>query len=154
CEPERVVRRALCGILLQPGYARVARKERSLRVRLFYPRRRPEQTTEPQAPPSSARLQTGRLGATACSSRGPRIARSMMRARNRPPFLFAATATSLRPPEPSATLVVKGSFRLRPGEPVTPLDGLGAQGTLSGDVFAKDDDERRGALLYASDFAD
>ncbi len=77
-----------------------------------------------------------------------------MRTKNLTPFLFAATPTSLRPPKPSATLHVRGAFRLAPGEPVLPLLALGAQGSLSGDEFSPDDDERRGALLRASDFAD
>jgi uncharacterized protein YjbI with pentapeptide repeats len=77
-----------------------------------------------------------------------------MRTKNRTPFRFAALASSLRPPEPSATLVVKATFRLRPGEPVLPLEGIGAQGWISGDRFAYDDDDRGGRLVHASDLAD
>jgi uncharacterized protein YjbI with pentapeptide repeats len=81
-------------------------------------------------------------------------ASSRMRTKNTTPFLFCATASSLRPPAPLMTLVVKASFRLRPGAPVEPLTGIGEQGTLSGDVFDPGDEERTGQLLYASDFAD
>ncbi|NUP14465.1 MAG: DUF2169 domain-containing protein [Polyangiaceae bacterium] len=77
-----------------------------------------------------------------------------MRAKNKTPFCFAAFPSSRHPPAPSATLVVRGTFKLAPGEPVAPLAGLGEQGSLVGDVFAPEDDDRRGALLYASDFAD
>jgi uncharacterized protein YjbI with pentapeptide repeats len=77
-----------------------------------------------------------------------------MRTKNTTPFLFGATASSLRPPGPIMTLVVKGTFRLRPGEKVEPLSGIGEQGSLSGDIFDAADDERAGQLLYASDFAD
>jgi uncharacterized protein YjbI with pentapeptide repeats len=77
-----------------------------------------------------------------------------MRTKNTTPFLFGATASSLRPPHPLMTLIVKGTFRLRPDTPVEPLTGIGEQGTLSGDVFDPSDEERTGHLLYASDFAD
>lgn len=77
-----------------------------------------------------------------------------MRTKNTTPFLFGATASSLRPPRPIMTLVVKATFRLRPGAPVEVLTGLGEQGTLSGDVFDPADEDRAGQLVYASDFAD
>jgi uncharacterized protein YjbI with pentapeptide repeats len=76
-----------------------------------------------------------------------------MRTKNTTPFLFCATASSLRPPAPLMTLVVKASFRLRPGAPATPLEGIGEQGTLEGDVFDPADEDRTGQLFYASDFA-
>jgi uncharacterized protein YjbI with pentapeptide repeats len=70
---------------------------------------------------------------------------------NLTPFLFGTKLTSRRPPQPEMTLVVRGAFALRPGEPLTPLED---QGKLTGDVFHDDDDERAGECLYASDFAD
>ncbi len=77
-----------------------------------------------------------------------------MRTKNTTPFLFGPLPSSPRPPRPAVTLVVRGAFRLAPGEPVAPLLALGAQGTLTGDETAPDDDDRKGALLRASDFAE
>jgi uncharacterized protein YjbI with pentapeptide repeats len=80
-----------------------------------------------------------------------------MLTKNLTPFLFASKVTSLRPPAPVMTMIVRGTFRLRPdrsGEPVEPIEGLMEQGPLSGDLFAAGDDDRVGACLYATDFAD
>ena len=77
-----------------------------------------------------------------------------MRTKNTTPFLFGSSPASLRPPRPCVSLVVRGAFRLAPGEPVETLLALGAQGALSGDEFLPDDDDRRGALVRASDFAE
>lgn len=77
-----------------------------------------------------------------------------MLTKNTTPFLLAAFASSVRSPAPSMTIVVRGSFRLAPGEPLAILDGLGEQGSLEGDVFAPGDDERTGPLLRAGDFAE
>jgi uncharacterized protein YjbI with pentapeptide repeats len=54
------------------------------------------------------------------------------------------------PHELSATLFVKGTFRLQPGAAATPLPE-GEQQELAGDVHADDDPEN--LLLYPSDFA-
>jgi uncharacterized protein YjbI with pentapeptide repeats len=77
-----------------------------------------------------------------------------MRARNLTPLLFGAKVTSRRPPQPEMTLVVRGAFRLRPGEPVALLDGSLAQGHMTAETFHDGDDERTGACLYPGDFAD
>lgn len=77
-----------------------------------------------------------------------------MRTKNATPYLFGAIPSSLRPPQPLMTLVVKATFRLAPGAPVRTLGGIGAQGTLSGDVFAGGAEDRSGPLAYATDFAD
>ena len=70
-----------------------------------------------------------------------------------PPFLHGAKATSRRPGQLEMTVVVRGVFRLAPGEPVAPVEDL-AKKVLTGDVFAEGDDDRTGALVHASDFAD
>jgi len=50
-------------------------------------------------------------------------------------------------------LVVRGTFTLRPGGGVEPLVDI-EQGFLTGDRHAEGDEERKGALTAASDFAD
>lgn len=81
-----------------------------------------------------------------------------MRPRNLTPFLFGATVTSRQPPQPEMTMIVRGTFTLRAGGAVTPLEGpaggLLEQGPLRAAVFAEDDEDRAGACLYPGDFAD
>jgi uncharacterized protein YjbI with pentapeptide repeats len=79
-----------------------------------------------------------------------------MKVKNLTPFLFGSKVTSRRPPQPEITLIVKARLTLAPGKPVAPPEGpsLLAQGTMRGDVFGDDDEERAGECLYASDFAD
>ncbi|HEY4121238.1 MAG TPA: DUF2169 domain-containing protein [Byssovorax sp.] len=74
-----------------------------------------------------------------------------MKVKNSTPFLFGPKVTSRRPPQPEMTLVVRGAFTIRPGEPLAPLED---QGALTAELFAPDDDERRGECLYPGDFAD
>jgi uncharacterized protein YjbI with pentapeptide repeats len=70
-------------------------------------------------------------------------------------FLFGSRLTSRRPPQLEMTMIVRGLFRLSPGQPIVPLSGDPmAQGRLMGDVWADEDEERAGALLYASDLVD
>jgi hypothetical protein len=45
-----------------------------------------------------------------------------MRPRNLTPFLFGATVTSRQPLQPEMTMIVRGTFTLRAGEAVTPLE--------------------------------
>jgi uncharacterized protein YjbI with pentapeptide repeats len=87
--------------------------------------------------------------------------------KNLTPYLFGAKVTSRKPPQPEMTLVVRGVFRLVPGQPLVALEGLDLAGptggpdamepfsaALCGDLFAEDDDDQTGACLYGSDFAD
>ena len=94
-----------------------------------------------------------------------------MRTKNQTPFPFGFKIGARRPPQRELTFIVRGTFVLAAGklEPVrTPralpefakidaaaegLDRL-AQGSLEADRFAVDDEERRGEVLYPSDFAD
>ncbi len=70
-----------------------------------------------------------------------------------PPFLHGTKVTSRLPGQLEMTVVVRGVFRLAPDEPVAPIADL-PQRLLSGDVFGDGDDDRTGALAYASDFGD
>src|ERR1700722_14548566 len=79
-----------------------------------------------------------------------------MRAQNLTPFLFGYKVTSRRPPQPEMTLVVRGAFVLAPDEELAVPPGLFplSQGSLSGETFAADDEDRTGECLYPGDFAD
>jgi uncharacterized protein YjbI with pentapeptide repeats len=77
-----------------------------------------------------------------------------MKTKNLTPFPFGTKVTSRNPPALEMTAVVRGRFRLRPGEALSPLKGALEQGPLTADVFAEGDDDRTGECLYASDFAD
>src|SRR6185437_1243133 len=77
-----------------------------------------------------------------------------MKTKNLTPFLVGPKVTSRSPPQVEMTLIVRGLFRLRPGEPVAPLDGMMEQGALRADEYAEGDDDRRGECLYPGDFAD
>jgi uncharacterized protein YjbI with pentapeptide repeats len=69
------------------------------------------------------------------------------------PFLVGTKVTSRVPGQLEMTVVVRGAFRLAPGEPVAPLDDVAALAP-QGDMFADGDDDQKGALVHASDFAD
>jgi uncharacterized protein YjbI with pentapeptide repeats len=77
-----------------------------------------------------------------------------MKTKNLTPFLFGTKVTCRQPPQLEMTMVIVGRFALRPGEPVVPIEGVLERGTLTADVFGEDDDDRKGATKYASDFAD
>lgn len=69
------------------------------------------------------------------------------------PLLFGTKVTSRAPGSLEMTVIVRGVFRLAPGEPVEPIDDL-PQLVLQGDTFDTEDDDMAGALEHASDFAD
>jgi uncharacterized protein YjbI with pentapeptide repeats len=77
-----------------------------------------------------------------------------MLTKNLTPFLFGTKLTSLSPPQPQMTLVVRASYAVKPGQPLTVIESPLDQGPLSADRFEGDDAERSGACVYASDFAD
>jgi uncharacterized protein YjbI with pentapeptide repeats len=81
-----------------------------------------------------------------------------MRQKNETPLLFAAKACSRKPPEPEATIIVKGTFQIVPDGVATAVEETVDQLMLSGDVYdesdEESDDERGGECVYASDFAD
>ena len=72
--------------------------------------------------------------------------------KNSTPLLFGTKACSRRPPKPEMTLIAKGIFTLRPGEPPAFLEDHRA--SLTGEKVRDDDDERRGECVYPGDFAD
>ena len=80
-----------------------------------------------------------------------------MRTKNLTGFPFGAKVTSRKPPQREMTMIVRGTFVLRPGQPLVavggPKDPL-AQGFMTAEVFHEDDEERAGACLYPGDFAD
>jgi uncharacterized protein YjbI with pentapeptide repeats len=80
-----------------------------------------------------------------------------MRTKNLTGFPFGAKVTSRKPPQREMTLIVRGTFVLRPGQPLVPAgvpDDPAAQGFMTAEVFHKDDDARAGGCLYPGDFAD
>ncbi|MBK6513128.1 MAG: pentapeptide repeat-containing protein [Polyangiaceae bacterium] len=77
-----------------------------------------------------------------------------MRVKNLTPFQAATVLTSRRPPQPEVAVIVKGSFRLAPGPAPVALEELADLHHLTGDVFAEQDLDGDGPLLYASDLAE
>jgi len=79
-----------------------------------------------------------------------------MKTKNTTDLLFGAKVTSRKPPRPEMTLIVRGTFALRPGGAAEPLEGIPqiVQGPLQAEVFREGDDERQGECLYPGDFAD
>lgn len=75
--------------------------------------------------------------------------------KNATPFAHGTTRTSRRPPRPEMVLIVRGKFLIQPGA-VTLPEGIPAvaQGSITGDVFADDDDDHTGELLHPSDLAE
>lgn len=64
--------------------------------------------------------------------------------RNLMPFQLGTQVCSRRPPQPEMTIVVRGAFSLRPGEPLRARTEPAGHGFLTAEVFREDDDERRG----------
>ncbi|MBM4376765.1 MAG: DUF2169 domain-containing protein [Deltaproteobacteria bacterium] len=80
-----------------------------------------------------------------------------MRTKNLTPFPVGVRVTSTRPPVPEMVVIVRGRFALAPGAVATAVLGeveALAQGPLSGETFAEEDEARVGAPTYAGDFAD
>jgi uncharacterized protein YjbI with pentapeptide repeats len=76
-----------------------------------------------------------------------------MLTKNLTPFLVGTKVTSRRPPQPEMTVIVRGTWKLTPGEPLTVVEGLD-QGFLTAEVYREEDEDRRGEALYGGDFAD
>ncbi|MGE0431902.1 MAG: DUF2169 domain-containing protein [Planctomycetota bacterium] len=68
-------------------------------------------------------------------------------------FQLGPQVTSRQPGQLELSLVVRGVFALTPGQPLEPIEDTIAQGFLSGDRWADDDDDRVGELVHASDLA-
>jgi len=69
-------------------------------------------------------------------------------------FQFGPKVTSRNPPQLDMTLFVRGTWGLRPGAPLEPIEDAIEQGFLSGDVYADDDVYRTGPLVVHSDLGD
>jgi uncharacterized protein YjbI with pentapeptide repeats len=69
---------------------------------------------------------------------------------NQTPFHYGPIAGRLNFPGHSLTLIVKGTFDLKPGQTATPSE---EQLFLAGDEFYPDDDEMEGSTRYEADFA-
>ncbi|HUT70749.1 MAG TPA: DUF2169 domain-containing protein [Desulfatiglandales bacterium] len=69
---------------------------------------------------------------------------------NQTPFHFGPIAGRLNFPGHSLTLIVKGTFDLKPGQTATPSE---EHFFLAGDEFYTDDDEMQGSPRYEADFA-
>lgn len=103
----------------------------------------------------------------------------MIRTKNLTHFSFGYRAASRRPPQAEMTMIVRGRYVLRPGEPLSlcraalkvpeldPEDRdaradelveraeyILGQGPLSPETYADDDPERKGPLVYPGDFAE
>lgn len=75
--------------------------------------------------------------------------------KNLSPLHYGRKLTSLEPPQAQMSVVVRGTWRLTPGErELTLIEDPLEQGFLSADVVADDDLDRVGPISYASDFAD
>jgi uncharacterized protein YjbI with pentapeptide repeats len=69
---------------------------------------------------------------------------------NQTPFHYGPIAGRLNFPGHSLTLIVKGTFDLKPGQTATPSE---EHLFLAGDEFYPDDDEMEGSTRYEADFA-
>ncbi len=76
-----------------------------------------------------------------------------MLAKNLTPFLFGARATSLRPPKPAMSVVVRASYALGDDGSLTVLGPREAR-PLSAETYRDDDDDCLGGCVHPSDFAD
>jgi len=75
--------------------------------------------------------------------------------KNLSPLHYGRKLTSRTPPQAQMSVVVRGTWRLTPGErELTLIEDPLEQGFLSADVVADDDLDRVGPISYASDFAD
>lgn len=76
-----------------------------------------------------------------------------MLTKNLTPFAFAATSISMRPPTPSMSVVVRGTFAIADDGALTPVAPTEDPRPLSSQTFREDDD-CLGGCVYPSDFAD
>lgn len=74
--------------------------------------------------------------------------------KNLTPFFWGPKLTSRKPPAPEVAVCVRGVFELAPGKPLTAIEDPIEQGFMSGELFAVEDIDQRGALTYPGDFAD
>ena len=76
-----------------------------------------------------------------------------MLTKNLTPFLFAARGTSLRPPRPAMSVVVRATYAIADGGALTPVPAVDAR-PLSAETYRENDDDHVGGAVLPSDFAD
>lgn len=74
--------------------------------------------------------------------------------KNETHLLYGRRVTSRRPPQPEMTVVLRGVWRLRPGQPLEAITDTIEQGPLRAETVAPEDLERTGPLSYPGDFAE
>ena len=74
--------------------------------------------------------------------------------KNLTPFFWGPKATSRRGRQVEMAICVRGTFRLRPGQPLEAIEDKIEQGFMSGDTWGDTDVQRLGPLTHTSDFAD
>lgn len=67
---------------------------------------------------------------------------------------YGRKLTSRNPPQAQMTVVLRGTYRLVPGEPLREIEDVLEAGFMTADVVAEDDLDRVKAISYPSDFAD
>jgi uncharacterized protein YjbI with pentapeptide repeats len=67
---------------------------------------------------------------------------------------YGRKLTSRKPPQAQMTVVLRGTYRLAAGEPLTEIEDVLEAGFMTADVVAEDDLDRVKAITYPSDFAD
>jgi uncharacterized protein YjbI with pentapeptide repeats len=73
--------------------------------------------------------------------------------KNLTPFLVAARGTSLRPPKPAMSFVVRATYAIADDGTLTPVATSDAR-PLSAETYREEDDDRVGGAVMPSDFAD
>ncbi|MGE0431412.1 MAG: DUF2169 domain-containing protein [Planctomycetota bacterium] len=76
-----------------------------------------------------------------------------MRVVNLTPYQWGPIATSRNPPQVELAICVRGVFVLEPERSQTAVASIDEAGCIGGDIFAPDDRDRTGALLYPTDLA-
>lgn len=74
--------------------------------------------------------------------------------KNQTHLLYGRRVTSRHPPQPEMTVVLRGVWRLRPGQPLEAITDTIEQGPLRAETCAPEDLERTGPLSYPGDFAE
>ena len=74
--------------------------------------------------------------------------------KNQSKLQYGRKLTSRNPPQAQMAVILKGTYRLVPGEPLSLIEDMIEAGFMNSDVVADSDLDRVGSLSYPSDFAD
>lgn len=74
--------------------------------------------------------------------------------KNETALQYGRKLTSRNPPQAQMAVILKGTYRLVPGEPLALIEDMIEAGFMNSDVVADSDLDRVGAISYPSDFAD